>query len=266
MSKLRVERISRDDWSGVRKYGTCADSVTPGIGHDGLPKTNLTSEEERKIEDALGYTTGTLKKASPFWTTFHIRIEAEGMNLNIDDTGEFQDTAYDYLCWKIMSNNPMVLKNDSPQERGSKPKAELILIDKEKELAAYSDELETTGKAYALFGGLSVEEKRKILILYGLHYPDADVKTLNKHLGDKIKSNPILFIEKASTKNMNRDVDVELGIKRKLIVRSGKGAATLYSFGNDTVGKNKEQVLSFFSKPENQEIYLALKSALKMTD
>ena len=69
-----LKRKTRDPWSKVIKYKNCFDYIAPYWTRSGNVYTGLTTEDETRLEEKLGFEKGKLAVGSPYWTNFCIKL------------------------------------------------------------------------------------------------------------------------------------------------------------------------------------------------
>lgn len=242
---FKIKLRAADMWSGVQKYDNCRVILYVGIDKFGRIVTGLTSEDESRLEKALGFDAGYLAKSSKFWKEFSVQIDSTGLTL--DPTDPYQELQYLFLN----------KSNKVSKSLKAIPNSAIAVMYCEEEVAKHSN-LSRKGKvdAFKKFATMSHDDMKKILVMYGKRAVDSMANDVVEDiLGTEIELNPNKFLEIATDPNIEKKLFIT-GLMNKGII---KKIGTRYVYGEVVLGTSLESVVTFLSDKANQPILLALK-------
>jgi hypothetical protein len=239
--KVILRHKTKQAWSGIYKYKNCNDYLGTYLTRTGRRYTGLTDEENVRLGKELKQ---DLHPNSSFWDTFAIRIGAEDVIIDTNDSwGELQ-----YL---FLKNHKRV------QSSLSTPKAtaNYVLINKDEEAKEANKVNQNRRKAYKEFDKMSINDMRRCLRLFGLNPDNSSAELIEFKLSEFIDQNPERYIE-LWVDNKKRDTQflVESAISKNIIRRN----KNIYKYGSDIIGHTLEETIAYIDDPKNQELKRAI--------
>lgn len=254
---VTVKQFRGNNWlptghDGEYRYTHCAEELVPLVDRQGYHITGLDEESERFFEKTLGMTVGTLSRYNEdFWSTYRIRIPKEGLILN-------KKNPKDYLTVKVLQAHQRVANSEA--EKKDSPFADYVITSSEQEARVESKKVKIRRKAYKIFGGMSTEDMKAYLKVSGSRPGDnASTDFLESSIGKAIETNATEFIRVMEDPDFKMKLFIENCLATGALVKSG----SKYTIkGSDTIGHSLDATIEYLKAPENQEVYIALKSKL----
>lgn len=254
---VTVKQFRKNGWlpeghDGELRYTHCFAQLVPKNDKTGYPVTGLTPEDEAFFESKLKLASGTLTRYNlDYWGDFRIDIPKEGLSLDLNNP-------YNLLVYKVLCADPEVANSEA--EKHDSPFAQYVITSDQQEAKANSIKVNLKRKAWGEFSNMSSEEMANFLKVYGKRpAPNATSEWLESEVGKLIETNPELFLAIKNDENFKMKTFIDDCLVKKALIKSG----TKYSLtGGDIIGYSLENVIEYLSKPENQEVYIQLKSRL----
>ena len=170
----------------------------------------------------------------------------------------------DFIKWKYLQKSSFVYASEQEMREGVKPQATHFLYNEEEENSVKASILERRNSLVGKVSGLSLQRKRDIILIL----KDEDTTNKNENyltvvfdqiISDKDLSQRLEEILNKHTEAITLLAEVKLAIQRNVLKRTKKG---IFYFESN-LGFGEEDVSEFLSNPENQQIYLNIKSKLK---
>lgn len=243
--------------------GNTVTLVVP-ILNNGRYKNILTNEEKDYLEKALGLDSNALsvyKTENNYWDNYKIRLEKEGMKLNLSDP-------QDYIRYKVLLANSDVIA-PSVQERIDRPKAtyrfELVRLGEEASMENLK--MNATMESYKEFGKIEGDiDTMRVLVelLDGRPYSKTESAVFFRaRINTLIQQDAKRFLQYIKDPLLHTKMiirrSVELG---KVSMKNDY--YYLASDGSPLCEQNEKSTLSvaarFLNQPANQEIKFLLES------
>lgn len=248
--EIRLQHARKDPWSGFMKYNSsCFTGICAPLSRAGNRLTGLTTEDERRLEIALGYPEGHLARTSRFWVTYVVRVPKEGLTLDTE-IPEHE------MMYKLALANPRVAKNMSLIN----PSTDFVIINREAEAEDANKRNKTKREAMAAFTKMSPNEMKQALRLYGFSSDNVSSDVVEQKLFDYVESDPVRFLN-LWVNNKNRDTQsfIEQAIAKNIIRKQ----RNVYYYGTDVIGRSLDDTVSMLDDKNNQDIRIAIMQELE---
>lgn len=230
-------------------------------------KNILTNEEKDYLENALGLDSNALsvyKTENNYWKNYKIRIEKEGLKLNLSDPN-------DYIRYKVLLANKNIVA-PSVQERIDRPKAtyRFEIVRSGEEASMESLKMDSTMESYKEFGKIENDiDTLRVLVelLDGRPYSSTESAVFFKsRVNQLIQKDPKRFLQYIKDPLLHTKMiirrSVELG---KVSMKNDY--YYLASSGAPLCEQNEKSTLSvaarFLNQPANQDIKYILESEVE---
>jgi len=245
-----------DDHDGSIRYSKCFERLTvQATRGTGVLNTGLTEEDERRLEDKMNMSPGTLSRYNKdYWTMFRVDVAKEGTILDL----AFPEDELKYLVLKAHQRVA-----NSEMERFDSPFAEYVMTSEEQEAKVENKKSKLKRKAYKVFSNMNTTEMKDVLKVMGKRAgDDASVDFVESQLDKIVTDNPQAFITTVEDPTFKMRAFIDDCISLRVLVKSG----TKYQLpGGDTVGYTLEQTIEYLQNPDNQEVYLDLKGKMSIS-
>ena len=234
------------NWSGITRYKNCYYSIASYFTRSGRRYTGLTPEQEAELGEKLHQ---DLNPDSPFWDDFSINMTDKDLYLDTEDP-------YDELKYLF------VLQHKDVQSSLSKPKpgAVFVIINQDAEAKEENNFNRTKRRAIKEFDKLNPDDMRKALRLFGYSGEATSNDVVEKKLFELVEGNPEKFLEKwVDNKARETEVLIENSIAKGIIKKN----KSIYKFGQDTIGHNKQDAIDYLDNPAHQDIKLSIMKEIK---
>lgn len=249
--EVLIQSLDRVQFSGISKYPRSVTTLTTELGPDGLYKTGLTEEEERKYEKLLGLKDGELSRRSEWWGSLSISIRNRKLTLSLEHP-------INYLKYKVLLESTKVA--NSVGEKNKWPDAMFVLYDEEENAKRENVSFNVKKKAYVELDKLSLAQKRGILKIFGKRKPETvSEEVIDNTISHIVESEPERFLTVAADKKLDKRIFVEDCIAEGIIHKTNN----YFKNGDDPIGTDFEEVIDYLDDPENQNVYIGLKNKLK---
>tara|TARA_R100000353_G_scaffold143960_1_gene103028 strand:+ start:96 stop:953 length:858 start_codon:yes stop_codon:yes gene_type:complete len=244
-----------DDHDGSIRYSKCFERLTvQALKGSGVLNTGLTEEDERRLEDKMNMSPGTLSRYNKdYWTMFRIDVPKQGVVLNL---------AYpeDELKYLVLKAHQRVA--NSEMERFDSPFAEYVMTSQEQEAKVENKKSKLKRKAYKVFSNMNTTEMRDVLKVMGKRAgDDASVDFVESQLDKIVTDNPENFLSTVEDPTFKMRAFIDDCTSSRVLIKNG----TKYQLpGGDTVGFTLEQTIEYLQNPDNQEVYLDLKGKMSI--
>lgn len=230
-------------------------------------KNILTNEEKDFLENALGLDSNALsvyKTENNYWKNYKIRIEKEGLKLNLSDPN-------DYIRYKVLLANKNIVA-PSVQERIDRPKAtyRFEIVRSGEEASMESMKMNSTMESYKEFGKIENDiDTLRVLVelLDGRPYSSTESAVFFKsRVNQLIQKDPKRFLQYIKDPLLHTKMiirrSVELG---KVSMKNDY--YYLASSGAPLCEQNEKSTLSvaarFLNQPANQDTKYILESEVE---
>ena len=244
-----------DDHDGSLRYSKCFERLTvQAMKGTGVLNTGLTEEDERRLENKMNMSPGTLSRYNKdYWTMFKVDVPKEGTILDL----AFPE---DELKYMVLKAHQRVA--NSEMERFDSPFAEYVMTSEEQEAKVVNKKSKLKRKAYKVFSNMSTTEMKDVLKVMGKRAgDDASVDFVESQLDKIVTDDPQNFLTTVEDPTFAMRAFIDDCIASRVLVKNG----TKYQLpGGDTVGYTLEQTIEYLKNPDNQEVYLDLKGKLSI--
>lgn len=252
----------------VKLIGNCTRTYSLVTNREGARITGFSTDktgdtEREKFEKELSLSDGALKPYSTYWDNFIIRVPSSGVTLDDSNT-------LDRLKVKILQSDPGVAK--STIDFDANPNKYLFILRSEKvEASSKNIKREVQGKAYKLYMGMSTNDKKNALLIYGKSpyiVDNMEPDIIDSELGDEMDNNFKRFIEIVSDNKFSLKSKIIKYINANVIVR-GSSKQTyeqdLY-FNSESIGNGLDEAAVFISDSKNAKIATAMETQYKLVN
>lgn len=256
---VTVKQFRKNGWlpeghDGEFRYTHCFEELVPKNDTSGFPTTGLSQEEEAWFEKQLSLNPGTLSRYNKeYWGKYRVKISKEGLVLNLMNPK-------DYLTYKVLHAHQEVA--NSEVEKHDSPFANFVITSELQEAKSKAVEVGVKRKAWGLFAKMSNEDMMSFLKVFGKRPANnASTEWLESEIGKLIETKPEQFLLIMEDKSFKMKAFIDDCIAKKALTKSGSKYLLM---GGDIIGYSIEDTIDYLSKPENQEVYIQLKSKLEV--
>lgn len=254
---VKVMPLSKETFSGISSYPKSNFVIGTELGKDGMYKTGLTKEEERKYEMELSLPLGTLNKRSEWWSSGAGNIE---IRLNRTKATLFTiETPLDELKHKVMLQSSKIC--NSTLEKSKYPNAYFIIEDKEADAETEAVAFDSEFEAYEIL--MKTADKRGLLKVIVSKQGKTGIDTfsdsmIKSELIKEMKKDPATFITTANNPELKTRIFIENLLEYGILKKNGN----YYKNGDDPIGNSTEEVIGYFNDLKNQSIRMSLDNKL----
>lgn len=263
MSIIKVKLARKAGWGNntLKSYTGARTRLGVQIDRYGNQNTGLTKDDEARLEEAMGFEKGYLRKGSVagsppqvnYWTTFTVDLlDTDTLILNTD-------MPEDEIKYKVLSVRTDVARDLNDLK--TKPNALLVLINDDDEAEKANNRGKAKRLAYTLFESLSPDDMRNLLLLYGEESSTNSNAVVESKLERHMEDNYGKFLEIAKDSDLKDKVFItklqKAGIVRKV------GHQYLEEGTNEHLAYTLDEFVTFLKDKKNQGKLLQFKEALK---
>ncbi len=254
---ITIKPVTKIKFSGVSSYSNAKTTFESAqLAPGGSYNTGITKEEETIYEEALGLPKGTLNKNNAsFWG--HI------LNLTLPMDKSYTmviDSPEEELRYKIILAHGLIANNEL--ELSKNQKALFYIEDKEAKAKIEELSIDLSFTASEIFHGLTTDEKKGYLKLYGKTGVDTmSDRIIKTELFKEITKDPKKFIELSK----NPDITLRIQIQDMLEKGTLKRKGNYYNFEDEVIGTSIDSVVAFFKDIKNQSLKIAAIASNKKT-
>ena len=253
------------DFSEELEYFSQAHIISPLVNPDTLKyKTGLSKEDLEYLKD-LGFpydvSNNYIKGVShPFWESAGVKVEL----LNTPIFLYPGRNEMDFIKYRWLLESKFVYSSEQEIIEGGKSEATHFIYDEGEEIAAKASKIDERNRIALKVDKLSKQKKKEfILILLNENTDNKDEDYLTVRFED-ILSNKNLYAEltellDAKQEYVSMKAEVKTAIQKNVLKRTKFGIF----FFDTNLGYSEDDVIEQLSKPENQELYLQIKTKIK---
>lgn len=252
---IKIRSVNRPGFFGISSYGNAVTVIGAELSKRGH-NTGLTKEDEEYFEKELKLEKGTLSSHSKWWdevfnTQYSIRLKRSKSNELI------LDTPINELKYKVLLGSSKVANSEIEKNN---PTCEFYIDDEESKAKVELESLSFEFEGMKLIFKMTPEEKRGSLKLFGKAGTDLMSESIAEmQLSQELKRNPKQFFDILTDKDLKTKVFVK-ELEEYGIIDRKNGT---YNYGDDTIGLNLEETVSYLNNLKNQSIKLTLENRLK---
>lgn len=239
--KVIVRTINRNAWAGVAHYRNCHTTLQSYFTRTGRLYTGLTAEDETRLGEKLRI---NLSASSPFWTTFHVKMGAKDLVLDLEDP-------YDELRYLFLKGHKRVANGLGDR----KATANYVIINEESEARETNIRNKIKRQAFKELDKMTVSDMRKCLRILGSRADEMSTEVVEQKLTEFVESDPSSFIEKWVNNTTKETEYLVQEAVAKNVLRKSKN---IYRYGTDIIGHTLEDVVAYLDSPDNQDLKFAI--------
>ena len=253
--EIIIKRIPRPGYFGITSYPKSTTTLGAEITKTGFA-TGLTVEEEKYYEEKLGLKPGELNRHSDWWTeVFNVTHALKPFNTK--PTTLVLDSYINQIKYKVALASSKIANTELDK---NKPNYEFYIVDEEAKARKESEIFDYEMQCMELIIGLSPEEKRQALRLFGKKGVDTLSESVVKsELHKESKKDPKGFVDTLNDKRLKTRMLIEELLDYKVIMRKGN----YFMLGDDTIAGSTDECIAYFEDLKNQSIVLAATNKLK---
>ena len=226
----------------------------------------LTNDEKDFLEFAMGLPPNSLSvylKKDNYWANRGVILGKEPKNLNLSNPDE-------YIDYKILlANKDFIAPSEEEFKRIRKATYQFMITKEGEALEASIDSLNTTSKAYMLYGEYKDDLEKLALIIEiatGKNVSTTDKKPVYFQVDKLIKTNPSKFIKAVEDEYLDTKLLIKKAVetgyirKRQLYYYLTEGNKPLC---NDKQEPTLQSACEFLNSPKHQEIKFTLEAQIK---
>lgn len=259
--EVTIRRVKENGWGStkVKSYPGVKTRLGVPINAQGNQVTGLSAEDETRLEEALGYDKGTLRKGDirgdkvNYWTNYTVDFDEGIKTLNLEIPEE-------ELQYKVLlANKGKVAKNIL--ELKTNPNALFVIVNEEDEAVKENKRGKNKRVAYSLFDEMATADMKNILMLYGRPAESSSPAVIENQLQKLLEDDPALFLANATDPVLKDKVFV-LQLVRAGVLQK-KGGAFLEYGTEDVLAYDMDSMIKFVQAKANQPKVIHFKEALK---
>lgn len=258
MNKIIVNRVGRQGWlydisNGKVSTFDRAKTVFAVKQDINNGVTLLTEEEEEELEKKYRKPKGFFAPYSEMWKTFMFTMNGDTIVLDVENKWE------DFIYHKLLLTYTDRVAKDL-NELSLNPYAEFYLTDEQEEIEKSNIERRSKRQSYILFGQMTPERMRNVLIAYGKDPRDVSPDQIENLLGIELDNDPDKFLSIVEDPKINDKIFIHNLINYGILKK--KGSALNYN--QDMLGVDVEDTIRFLKNKKNNMILVALKRQLNI--
>lgn len=227
-------------------------------------ETGLTEEDVKYLKDngfpydiSDNYTRGI---AHPFWESSMAKVELKNSPAFLSPGLSLMD----FVKYKYLLVNSYIYKSEEEMNSGIKPEATHYIYNESEVTDMEATKLEKKNALTVEVSKLSLKRKRDIVLI--IENENTDNKNENyltvrfeAIINDKEKAAILTELLKEGTEGVSLSAEILSAIQKNILRKTKKG---IFFFENN-IGFSEEDVKEFLMHPDNQEIYLNIKSKIQ---
>jgi hypothetical protein len=267
---LKIEIRPIPDRNGIKQfsdnleYFSQAHIIAPFVNpvslkyETGLNKEDLEYLKEKNCPYELesNYQKGV---AHPFWESQVVKVELKNSPVFLFPG----KSIIDFIKWKYLLVNNYIYNSEEEMRSGTKPQATHYIYNESEETSIRATELEKKNSLIRKVGELSLKRKRDIVLI--IENENTENKNENyltvkfdQIMNDKDKALQLEQLLNGDVEDVALSAEIKSAIQKNVLRKTKKG---IFYFETN-LGFAEEDVKEFLSKPDNQEIYLNIKSKI----
>ena len=252
----KLMKAPKSHWSNIPQYDNTALGLGPLVNSKTKhPKTGLSKDMAKYLEQELGLEPNELSPRSEFWIDFQIKITAEIQRLDLDEPEDL--LAFHYLrSHKLVAHGHAQLKKKSY--------AQYVLYNDVDEAKQTVKKGNVKKDAYKAWDGMTVQEMIDVLMVMGKPIVSTNESIINALMGRVVEKEAKDFLDIVEDNTFKMKLFVLKCVHYDIMGRSrGKDLETsIFSFGNDIIGEGISKVVQALNAKANSRLYAMLEKRL----
>lgn len=195
----------------------------------------------------------------PFWESHQVKTE-------LKTTPSFLypgESLIDFIKYKYLLVNRFIYSSEEEMAKGTKPQATHYIYDESEAVAIKAGKLEVARKLNRKIDELTLGRKRDIILILlneNTNNKTEDYLTVrfNDILQDKFLTSELTKLLEEPAKDISLTAEIRAAIQKNVLKRTKEG---IFYFETN-LGFAEDDVKKHLAKPENQELYLNIKTKL----
>ena len=242
-----------------QKMEGCYDGFVIAMNKNGSLKNPITNEEKLFLEDKMGLPKDELSvynKAGRFWTMPSIKLDKNGMDLNLADPE-------DYLVMKILLTNTDKICPDVTKIK-NKATYDYYIEDLDDVTKIAQTENDIDEKAWSTYGEIKNDHNKlkTILKVYNQstnkpnkNYDDTKIEVLRTEISNIIRTSKGKFVEIISLSEFDTIGLIANAIDKKIITKQG---LKYFTSDKEPLADNLKNMIDYINAGANYEFKLML--------
>jgi len=226
--------------------------------------TGLTDKDRKMLKDrGFPYDTGDTYVRGvphPFWESPLVKVELRNSPVFLFP----EKSDIDFVKWKYLQNSSYVYSSEEEMNGGGKPQATHYIYNEQVSTGLRASALQRRNELLAKVAKLSPQRKRDMVMI--VLNENTDTKSddyllvkLEDIIGDSGHRAHLEQLLAERPEIVTLTAEVRVAIQKNVLRQTGRG---VYYFESN-LGISMEDVVSFLSKTENQEVYLSIKQKIQ---
>lgn len=169
----------------------------------------------------------------------------------------------DFIKWKYLLQSKYVYISESEIKEATKPEATHFIYNEEEEVSVKASKIAKKNELIKAVSSLSLDRKRQVVLL--INNEDTSTKNesyldvkLQEFIDSKELSKDLELILSQSKEKLDVRSTIKSAIKKNVLRKTKKG----YMYFDTSIGLTEDDVVKFLEDPENQEVFLTIKSKI----
>lgn len=226
-------------------------------------KTGLTDEDKKYLEEkGCPYDINDLYirgQAHPFWESLIAKV-------NLKPTPDFLypgRDVLDFIKYKYLLQSKFVYSSEAEMLSGVKPEATHYIYNESEEIAIKATKIERQNFLIKKVSSLSLARKKELLLVIlgeNMENKNEEYVTVkfNEIIANKEQSSLLETLLEQSKESVTIAADVKKAISTNVLRKTKNGIL----FFETVLGYTEEDVVELLSKPDNNELYINIKSKI----
>ncbi len=265
--KIEIRPIpGRNDikkYSENLEYYAKAHTIGPFVNPQTMKYESGLTEKDREYLKKIGFPHNIdenyLRVPHEFW-------ESQAVRIGLVSTPMFLypgKNTFDYIKWKYLLKSKYVYSSEAQMKTGTKLQATHYIYDESEETEIKASALERKNNLLLKVTKLTSQRKKDLILII----TDEDVSNkadnyltvkIDEILKDKSRAMELETLLDANEGSITIKAEVKKAIRANVLKKTQKGIMHFET----NLGFGVEDVVKFLSDPENQDIYLNIKSKL----
>lgn len=247
------------------EYFSQSNTIAPFVDPVTLRYTTGLAEEDKQYlkENQFPYDISDNYKKGvphPFWESSLVKVELKNNPIFLFPG----KSLIDFVKYRYLLVNSYIYKSEAEMKSGTKPEATHYIYDESEETSIKASKLQKRNALIRKISELSLSRKRDIILILLdeiTDNKDEDYLTVkfdevlqNKELSTKLEQ-----LLSKHAEEIALSAELKSAIRKNVLQKTKKG---IFYFETN-LGFSEDDVKEFLSNPENQELYLNIKSKIQ---